>query len=87
LFLLVSAGLWSGDHQSSREEHTRGGPQVDEQDFNEGRTRDRQWAILLATNGQLHDRPWAGSHGRRHRGSVEAWGVVFMSLLADCWVL
>ncbi|WP_395161503.1 helix-turn-helix domain-containing protein, partial [Ilumatobacter sp.] len=33
-------------------------------------TRDRQWAILLATNGQLHDRPWAGSHGRRHMSDI-----------------
>jgi hypothetical protein len=39
---------------------------MDEQDFNEGRTRGRQWAILLATSGQLHVRLWAGSHGRRH---------------------
>ena len=47
---------------------------MDEQDFNEGRTRDRQWAILLATNGQLHDRPWAGSHGRRHSTICEVQG-------------
>ena len=31
--------------------------------FNEGRTTNRQRAILLATNGQLRDRLWAESHG------------------------
>ena len=35
-------------------------------DFNEGRTTGRQWAELLATNGQSRDRLRAGSHGRRH---------------------
>ena len=44
-------------------------PQMNEQDFNEGRTRGRQWAIPVATSGQLHDRLRAGSHGRRHAES------------------
>lgn len=34
--------------------------------INKGKPAGRQWAILLATNGLLHARQWAGSHGRRH---------------------
>ena len=42
------------------------------QDFNEGRTTDRQWAELLATNGQIRDRLWAESHGRRHVSYIDS---------------
>ncbi len=34
-------------------------------DVNEGSSPVRHWAILLATTGQVRDRLWAGSHGRR----------------------
>ena len=34
-------------------------------DLNVGRSIGRQWAELLATNGQFRDRLWAESHGRR----------------------
>ena len=39
-------------------------------DFNAGKTDGRRWAVLLAASGQLHDRHWAGSHGRRHRSML-----------------
>ena len=33
---------------------------------NAGRTVGHRWAVLLAASGQLPDRHWAGSRGRRH---------------------
>jgi len=45
--------------------HQRGCAQ--QQGLTKGRTTDRQWAEPLTTNGQLRDRPRAGSHGRRRQ--------------------
>ena len=35
--------------------------------FNAGSSVGRRWAEPLAASGQLHDRHWAGSHGRRQQ--------------------
>ena len=62
----------SGDIQSNRKEHHRRGCAQQQRTFNEGRTADRQWAELLATNGQFRDRLRAGSHGRRQKPETES---------------
>jgi hypothetical protein len=49
---------------ANREKHPPGGPRRATVNINEGRTPGRQWALLLATSGQSHGRPRAGSHGR-----------------------
>jgi hypothetical protein len=50
-------------------------------DFNEGRTTDRQWAELLATDGQFRDRLWAGSHGRRQFATFDRGDQTRMSVI------
>lgn len=63
-FLPVHRGF--SNHQWNREEPPRPRMRTRAADINEGRTNDRQWAVLLATSGQVRDRLRAGSHGRRH---------------------
>lgn len=55
----------SGDTSRTGRDTTDADARQGQRTFNEGRTTGRQWAELLATNGQFRGRLQAGSHGRR----------------------
>lgn len=59
-----------------RERPPPGGPQR-ATDMNEGRTTGHQWAVLMATPGQLPGRLRAQSHGRRQGASMAVrWALI-----------